>query len=122
MAAVSARPFFVKRVLDADRRFGDDRALDDALGLELLQSLAEHPIGDVGNGVPQRRESAALPEQHEQDRPGPPAADQLARAMESGAELRNVRLRRLHVRTQNSALEIQSQVATLRTINYSMYS
>ena len=47
MAAVSARPFFVKAALDADRRFGDDRALDDALGLELLQSLAEHAIGDL---------------------------------------------------------------------------
>ena len=44
-------------------------------------------IGDVGNGVAQRREPAGLLQQQENDRAGPAAADQLAGVVEPRAEL-----------------------------------
>src|ERR1700751_1272445 len=81
---------FGQRVFDTDRRLRDDRALDDPFLLELLQPLAEHAVGDLGDGVAQHREATARFQQHVDDRPGPAAADQLAGAVEAQAELRDI--------------------------------
>src|SRR5262249_7032948 len=75
-----------QRVLDANRQVGDDRAVDDAFVLELLEALAEHPVGDVGNRAAQRREPAAAVEQDVDDGARPAAADELAGAVEARAE------------------------------------
>src|SRR5262249_39674392 len=50
---------FCQRVLHADGSLRNDDTLDDALVFEFLQTLAEHPVGDVGNGAAERGEAAA---------------------------------------------------------------
>src|SRR5436309_1868333 len=83
-------PLFRQRVFHPNRRLGNDRPLDDPFLFELLEALAEHAVGDIGNGVAQRREAAARPEQDEDDGAGPPAADELAGTVKAGAERRRV--------------------------------
>ena len=46
-------------VLHPHRGLGDDRPGDDPLLLQLLESLAEHAIGDLGDGIPEGGEPAA---------------------------------------------------------------
>ena len=75
-----------QRVLDANGRLGDHRARDDALVLQLLQALAQHPVRDVRDGVAQRREPAAGAEQQVDDRARPAASDQLDRVVIPAAE------------------------------------
>ena len=87
-AAAQRPPLPGQRVLDPDRRLGEYGPFDDAFLLELLEPLAEHPIGDVGDRVAQRREAAIRAEQHEDDRPRPAPADQLGGAMELRAQRR----------------------------------
>ena len=48
-----------QRVLDPDRRLGNDRPLNDPFLLELLESLTEHAVGDVRDGVAQGGKTAA---------------------------------------------------------------
>ena len=82
------RPSLLRqRVLDPDGRLGNHRALDDAAVLELLEPLAEHPVGDVGDGLAKGGEPAPGLQQHVDDRAAPAPADQLAGAVEVRAEL-----------------------------------
>jgi len=81
-------PFPGQRVFDPNRHVGDDRALDDPFLLEFLETIAQHAVGDVGDGVAQRREAALRLEQAEDDGAGPAAADELAGAMEARAQFR----------------------------------
>ena len=66
---------FCQRVLDAHRRLRNDGALDDPFALQLLQALAEHPVGDLRNGVAQVGETAARLEEEGNDGTGPAPAD-----------------------------------------------
>src|SRR5437867_1230572 len=95
-------PLLRQRVFDAHGAFRDDRALHDPFLLELLEAFGKHPVGDVGDGVAQRRETAARSQQHEDDRACPPSPDQLARLMEPGAERGGLREGFLH-RSMSSA-------------------
>jgi hypothetical protein len=93
--------FLRQLVLDPDRRVGEDVPLDDALFLQFLEPLAEHAVGDVGNGTPQLGEPAAGPQEQVNDGPGPLLTDQLDRLVECGAELRKMfthRYLRIHRR------------------------
>src|SRR5207245_201 len=85
------------------RCVGNDRALDDAFGFQLLKPVAEHPVRDVGDGLPQYGKAAACFEQYVNDRPGPPAADELARAVKFAAELGNLVHGCLHSLFQSTA-------------------
>ena len=80
-----------ERVLDANRRVGNDGPLDDALFLEFLKPLAQHPIRDVGDGVAQSGKPAAGAHQDVEDGAGPSPPDELAGVMKLPAELRRVR-------------------------------
>jgi hypothetical protein len=80
-------PLFGELVLDADRRFRDDDALDDPLGLELAQAFGQHAIADVGHGGAQLGEAHPPVEQELDDGAGPAAADQLDGAVELLAQL-----------------------------------
>src|SRR5438552_12361242 len=73
-------------VLDPPRRLRDHDALDDGLLLQLLQALAEHAVGDAGDGRAQPREPAAPLEEDVDDGPRPAAADQLAGPVEQAAD------------------------------------
>src|SRR6185436_754741 len=102
-----------QRIFHPDRRVRDDRSLEDAFLLELLKAIAEHAIGDVGDGIAQRGEPAPRLEQHEDDRAGPAAADQLAGAVEAGAELRGMDGRAFHSRpSQVTATAARPQATT----------
>ena len=59
MAAASARPFFVSEYSTRTGVSGTTVRSTIPFLLELLQALAEHPIGDVRYGVAQGREPAA---------------------------------------------------------------
>ena len=90
-------PLLRQRVFNADGRVGHDRPLDDPFGLELLQAIAEHAIGDVGNRIPQRGEPAGSLEEHEDDGARPPPPDQFAGTVEAWTELRGTRSRTRHL-------------------------
>ena len=105
-------PFLGQRILDAHGRLRNYRPLDDPFELELLQPVAEHAIGDLGNGVAQRSEPAPRLEQDENDRAGPAAADELARPVKSGAECGRMRSPASYRHPQNSASTTISQVTT----------
>lgn len=77
-----------ERVLHPHRRLGNDGPLDNPLLLQLLKALAQHPVGDVRDRVPEHREPAAPLQQQKDNRPRPPAADELARPMEARAQRR----------------------------------
>src|SRR5262249_21095263 len=84
-------PLFRERVFDPDRHLGYDGAYDYPLCFELLQTITKHPVGDVGDRVPQRGESATRPEKDEDDGAGPAPADELAGPVEARTEFRSVR-------------------------------
>ena len=60
IAPASALPFFVSEYSTRTGVSGTTVARRQPFLLELLQALAQHPVGDVGNGVAQRREPAGL--------------------------------------------------------------
>src|SRR5438034_1267611 len=57
--------FLRQRIFHANRCVGYDRALDDAFLFELLEALAQHAIGNVGNRVAKGGEAATRPGQNE---------------------------------------------------------
>lgn len=77
-------------VLHAHGCFRDDRPLHDPFGFQLAQAVAEHAVGDVGDGVAQGGEAAARLQEKKDDRPGPPPPDELDGLVEARAELRAV--------------------------------
>ena len=85
IASARPLPFFVSEYSTRTGVSGTTMRSTTALLLELLQALAQHAIGDVGNGVAQRREPAGLLQQQEDDGAGPAAADQLAGVVEPRA-------------------------------------
>ena len=90
IAPASARPFLVSEYSTRTGVSGTTAPIEDPLLLELLKALAEHPVGDLGDRRAQGGEAAARLEQEKDDRAGPSASDQLARAMEARAQLRRV--------------------------------
>src|SRR5438105_2450474 len=89
-------PLGCEGVLDPHRRLRDHLALDDGLLLQLLQALAEHAVGDAGDGGPELREAAAPLEEDVDDGPRPAAADQLAGPVEQAADRRREHARLAH--------------------------
>lgn len=79
-------PLLRQRVLHPDGRLGDHRTLHDAFRLELLQAVAEHAIGDLGNRGAQHGKATPRLQQDEDDGSGPAATDELARAVEACAK------------------------------------
>jgi hypothetical protein len=80
-------PFLRQRVFHADRRFGEHGPDDHAFGLEFVEALGEHAVGDAGNGGAQLRESCAILQQQEENGAVPPATDELDGPVEAVAEL-----------------------------------
>jgi hypothetical protein len=80
-------PLFRELVLHPDRRLRHHEPADNLFGFELPQPFREHPVADVGDGVAQLRESHPAAKEQLDDRPCPPAADELDRSMELHAEL-----------------------------------
>jgi hypothetical protein len=81
---------FGEGVLDAHRRLGDHRALDDPFLLELLQALAQHAVRDPGDRVAESGVAAAGSKEQKDDGTRPLAPDELDRALERFAEGRGV--------------------------------
>ena len=88
IASARPFPFFVSEYSTRTGVSGTTTPLHQPFFLELLQALAQHAIGDVGNGVAQRREPAGLLQQQKDDRAGPAAADQLAGVVKPRAQRR----------------------------------
>ena len=79
-------PLVGQLVLDPDRGVGMHMPGNDALGFQFLEALRQHPVADVGNGIPDRRESGRPGKERVDDGTGPPPADQFDGAMVSGAD------------------------------------
>src|SRR4051794_871661 len=75
-------------VLDAHRRALEHPALDDALGLELLEPLAEEAVGELGHEMADAGEVERAVHQDEQDRSGPAFADEFDGAVVEAAASR----------------------------------
>src|SRR5919106_5795999 len=74
-----------QRVLHADRHVVDHAALDNALGLELLEALGQEPVREIGHQELHLGEAQRTIQEHEQDGAGPALPDQLDRPVIRGA-------------------------------------
>jgi hypothetical protein len=73
---------FVRQdVLDANRRLGDDVAMDESLRLKLLEALGEHPVAQAGDRLANIAEAVDAGSEAAKDRSGPATADQLDGAL-----------------------------------------
>jgi polyisoprenoid-binding protein YceI len=104
-------PFLRQFVFDTHGRLGYDDSRHDSLGLQLAEPLRQHPIADVGNRGAKLGKAHPPVQQQMDDGAGPPAADELHRAMEAGAEL-GFEAHGLHF----------TRLASLDTINLLLYS
>jgi len=64
---------------------GDNSALDEILSFELFEADGEEPVGDADHHPPVVAEAARAPRRGDEDRTGPPLADQLHHALDAAA-------------------------------------
>ncbi len=72
---IQIAPLVCQRVLHPHRRLRDHRPPHDPLGLQLLQTLRQHPVAQAGHRLADVAEAGDAAEQRPQDRAGPAPAD-----------------------------------------------